>query len=406
MVEGAFKSNVGAIGHGQLGIRHGKATIPRRSLLKALCLGIVGLLVLSGPGSVQAAEPTVATATATLSILTGTVNRVPSGSTQSQVAKDGMNLHVGDRIVTEAKATALVTFLDGSTLTVQPDSNVAVNRADVSDGSSRISIQIYLGTVWARVVSLVDPNSSFSLESNTATATVHDGLIGGRQTPDHSFICWTMAGDLLVKDKMGKQLVTLKPGEKTTVQNDQDSGRQTFAVNHSTLKVTASPNVLPLMLMADNLRVTGFVAPGLEVNQVFGSLTGIEGYGTRTIEVPAGVPGPFTLLVEGKADTPYMITVEGFHKGTRVYRQNLAGTITKGDRLITRITQELETNTASNPKTAQVLTGRAEDLRSLQRSLPGIILVSPHESKRLTEIEEGAIWSLPRTHHSNRLEAD
>ena len=376
------------------------------SLSKAVFIGIVGFLVLYGSGLVQAAEPTLVTATATLSVLAGTVTRISAGSTQPQSAKDGVSLNIGDRIVTGTQATALVTFLDGSTLTVQPDSDVEVKRADVSAGNSHISIQINLGTVWARVVQLLDRNSNFTLESNTATATVHDGLIGGRQNPDHSFICWTLAGDLLVKDRRGQQLVTLKPGEKTKVQDDQDSGRQPFAVNHSTLKVTASPNVLPLLLMADNLRLTGFVAPGLEVNQVFGSRTGIEGYGTRTIEVPAGVPGPFTLIVEGKADTMFTVTVEGFHKGTQVYRQKVTGTITKAERLVTPITQELETATASNPKTAKVLNGRAEDLRSFHGSLPGIILVSPHESKRLTGIEEGAIWSLPRSRHSNRLGAD
>jgi len=373
---------------------------------KALFIGIVGFWVFYGPGSVQAAEPTVVTATATLSVLTGHVKVIPTGSAESRTARDGMSLNVNDRIVTGTTATALITFLDGSTLTVQPDSDVELKTADVSEGDSRISIWIHLGTVWARIVRLLDRHSSFSLESNTATATVHDGLIGGRQTPDHSFICWTMAGDLLVKDRRGQQLVTLKPGEKTKVQDDQDSGRQPFAVNHSTLKVTASPNVLPLMLMSDNLRITGFVTPGLEVNQVFGARTGIEGYGTRTIEVPAGVPGPFTLIVEGKADTMFTVTVEGFHKGTRVYRQHFAGTITKGERLSTLITQELESATASNPKTAKVLNGQAEDLRSFHRSLPGLILVSPLESKRLTEIDEGAIWSLPRSRHSNRLEGD
>ncbi|MEX2490622.1 MAG: hypothetical protein WD425_02560 [Nitrospirales bacterium] len=209
-----------------------------------------------------------------------------------------------------------------------------------------------------------------------------------------------------MKDRKGQLLVALKPGEKTKVQDGQVSGRQAFAVHQSTLKVTSSPNVLPLVFMPDNLLVSGFVAPGLEVNQVFGSHTGIEGYGTRTIEVPAGVPGPFTLIVEGKADTTFTVTVEGFFKGTEVYRQNFAGTITKGERLRTRITQELEPASVSNPKTAKVLNGQAEDLRSLQESLPGIILVSPRESKQLTDLAEGAIWSLPRARHSNRLEAD
>jgi hypothetical protein len=190
------------------------------------------------------------------------------------------------------------------------------------------------------------------------------------------------------------------------VQDDQDAGRQPFAVHHSTLNVTTSPNVLPLLLMSDKLRVAGFVAPGLEVNQVFGSRTGMEGYGTRTIEVPAGVSGPFTLIMEGKTDTMFTVTVEGFHKGTPVYRQNLTGTITQGERLITTIIQELEPATATNRKTAKVVNGRVEDLHPFQGSLPGIILVSPREYKRMMELEQGAIWSSPRTRHSNQLEAE
>lgn len=94
-------------------------------------MGTLGFLVLSGPGFAQAAEPTVVSTTATLSILAGTVKRVPAGSIRAQAAKNGMNLRIGDRVLSGAKA--LVTFLDGSTLTVQPDSDVEVKRADVTE---------------------------------------------------------------------------------------------------------------------------------------------------------------------------------------------------------------------------------------------------------------------------------
>ena len=61
-----------------------------------------------------------------------------------------MNLRIGNWVLTGAKATALVTFLDESTLTMQPDSDVEVKRADVTEGGSRISVKNNLGTVWAR----------------------------------------------------------------------------------------------------------------------------------------------------------------------------------------------------------------------------------------------------------------
>lgn len=351
-----------------------------------LCPVFLMFLVLSELGGAHAAEPKVISTTATLSILKGTVKRIPAGTTRSQVAKDGMDLGIGDRIVTGMKATALVTFLDGSTLTVQPKSDVEVKRADVSDRGSRISVKINLGTVWARVVRLIDPQSSFSLESNTATATVHDGLIGGQQKSDHSFICWTLAGQLLVKDTMGKLLVTLNPGEKTKVQEGKSSGQQPFAYNQSTLRVTTSAHVLPLMLMADNIRVAGFVAPALEVNQVFGSITRAELDGTHTIEVPAGLPGPFTLIVEGRKPTSFTIKIEGLYKGEQVYQQDLSGSIEKGERLLTKITQMLDPDHTDDPKKAKVLNGHADPFHPLKGSLPGIILISPMESDRLSKM--------------------
>jgi hypothetical protein len=369
-------------------------------------LSALTLFAWSGWGSSQASEPEVVSTTATLSILTGTVRHISTGSPQSHIATDGMDLQIGDRIVTSAEATALVTFLDGSTLTVQPDSEVEVTVAEVSEKDSRINIWIHLGTVWARVTQLLDRSSSFSLESHSATATVHDGLIGGQQNPDGSFICWTRAGDLEVKNSEGQLLVTLKPGEKMTLQDHQMVGPQPFAVHQSTLKITATPNVLPLLMMPDKARVVGFVAPGLEVNQVFGSRTGMEGFGTRTIEIPAGFPGPFTLIVEGKRNTSFTVRVEGFYKETQVYHQILTGTIFKGQRLISMITQELDPNTDNNPKTAQVVNGHTEVFRAFHGSLPGTILVSPLEIQWLRELDQGATWSVPHIRHSIRVEGD
>ena len=101
-----------------------------RPLLKEMCIlmSFLGLIAWNGTTLSQAAEPTVVTAPATLSILTGTVKYVPAGSTESHIARDGMNVGIGDRILTSAEATALVTFLDGSTLTVQPDSDVEIKK--------------------------------------------------------------------------------------------------------------------------------------------------------------------------------------------------------------------------------------------------------------------------------------
>ena len=343
---------------------------------------VLGLVLPSQHAAAQQGRQSKASATATLSILAGTVHRIPAGGTQLQAADDGMDLAVGDRVVTWPKATALITFLDGSTVTIQPNSDVAVKKADLGVGkSSAIGIQINFGTVWARVVRMPDPKSSFSLESNTATATVHNGLIGGQQTEDGSFVCWTRAGVLTVKDPHGQTLVTLQPNEKTTVKAGQKPSPQPFAVNQSALTLTATANVLPLVEMPDKVRVAGFVAPVWEVNQVFGAFTGKATDGAHIVEVPAGIPGPFLLVVHGLHDGPFKVTIVGSFKGAPIYQQELAGTIKKGERLRTEITQQMDPATESEPKTAKVKSGSVVPFSPWQGPLPGIIVLSPLELK-------------------------
>ncbi len=354
---------------------------PLRLVLNLLVLG----LVFSDQGAwAQQGGPRTVSAVATLSILVGSAQRVPVGGSQPQAATDGMSLAVGDRVLTAPKSEALITFLDGSTLTVMPDSDVAVKKAatgNAKGAGSNIAIQINVGKVWARVVKFLDPNAGMSLESNTATATVHDGLIGGQQDQDGTFSCWTRAGGMTVKDGQGRTLVVLLPGEKTVVKANQAPVPQAFFVQQSAIKITASPNVLPLVLMADKVRVAGYVAPGpgIEVNQVFGSYTAVGPSNSHIVEVPAGVPGPFTLVLEGGQDGPFTVSLSGLFKDSQVYQQELTGTIKKGERLTAQVTQQFDAATAGDPKTAKVQGGAVTPLQPLNGPLPGNIRLSPQE---------------------------
>jgi hypothetical protein len=353
-------------------------TNPYKIVIGLSIISSLYLLLTVPEGWAQQGGPRTVSATATLSILKGSVSRISAAGGDPQAATDGMNLVAGDRLLTAPKSEALVTFLDGSTLTVMPDSDVTVKKAEVGRKSSTISIRINVGKVWARVVRLVDPKSSFSLESNTATATVHDGLIGGQQDKDGGFTCWTKAGNLTVTDDKGVTLV-LMPGQKTLVKPGQPTVPQPFAVHQSTIKVTAPAHVLPLIVMDDQVRVAGFVAPGAEVNQVFGSYTGAAADGSWTVEVPAGVPGPFMLVLEGREEGPFTVAVAGIFKGTQVYRQDLTGRIKRGERLTTKITQQLDPATATDPKTAKVHNGTLDVLQPMSGPVPGNILLAPDE---------------------------
>ena len=352
----------------------------RRVLWVWIAVGIVAI----GPVlSAEAASPSVASATATLNIVAGDVKVVSPEAGPARAATDGMNLVVGTHVVTGPKSTALVTFLDGSTLTVQPDSDATVKQADLGGKKSTVRIKVNAGTVWARVVKLVDSGSSFSLESNAATATVHDGLIGARQEADGTFTCWTRAGILFLVDTSGRIISELDPGQMDAVKTGQPANPHPFFSNHSALRVTASPAVLPLTLMADKARVAGFVSPRFEVNQVFGSFTGLTEQSGHVVEVPAGVAGPFMLILEGQTSGPFEVTVTALYKGAQVSQQQFSGTIEKGERLMSTITQQLDETTAGDPKTAKVLGLMATPFQPMNGPLPGVLLLSPWERTQM-----------------------
>jgi len=344
-------------------------------------LAVVGLLLAlgPGPGAAQPKGPGRVSATATLTVLAGAVQRVPAGATTAQPATSGTSLTVGDRVVTAAGATALITFLDGSTVTVQPGSDVTVARADIAKTSAKIAVRITLGTVWARVARLADPDSRLSLESNTGTATVHDGLIGGQVSPDGTFVCWTQSPGMVLTDRGGLEMMRVEPGQRATVKPGEKPAVQPFRVNRSALRVTVPPGVLPLLLMPDKARVAGFVAPGVEINQVFGSKTSQAADGSRGIEVPAGLPGPYLLVLEGQKDGPEYVSWAVLVEGTPVHQEIMAANLARGGRLAATITVALDPATAREPRTARATGGSARPLAKLDGPVPGQILLAPTE---------------------------
>ena len=340
-------------------------------------LALVALLPVAGVAQTRGAR--ALGATATLSVLQARVERVTAAGEKSK-ATDGMTVAAGDRIITNGSGTALITFLDGSTVTVQPSSDVVVRRLD--GGGQRTGILINAGTVWARVARLATPGAPFSLESNTATAAVHDGVIGAVHSKGN-FQCWTQRGDLTVTDPAGKTLVTIQPGFMALIDAGKPAQTQTFSVMAMTLRLETSPNAWPILEMPYFPLQAGFVSPGVEVNQVYGSITNVNPDGTRVIEVPAGYPGPYTVRLHGAADGPYRVMMLGLHRGAEVYRIELTGTIARDQWLWTSVQQEMpETGgLGGGPdfRGARAQSVKVAKFASMRGDLPGVILLAPVE---------------------------
>ena len=142
----------------------------------------------------QTQFPTTSTAATLDPVLGGDVGAVrPAG--ERAAAASGTSLAVGDRILTGPEGRGLITFLDGTTVTVEPRSEVTVRELEVGDRQrSNLQVLITAGTVWARIANLLGGRGTVSLASNTHAAIAHDGLIGAEQRADGTFVCWTARG--------------------------------------------------------------------------------------------------------------------------------------------------------------------------------------------------------------------
>jgi hypothetical protein len=319
--------------------------------------------------------PRLVATTATLTVLGGEVEHVPVAAGQPGRSVD---LAEGDRVKTGADGRALITFLDGTTMTVEPGSEITVRRARVTRERADVGVLVTVGTVWARVASWLGSRGTASIESHAYTATAHDGLIGGQTRPDGAFVCWTRAGTLRLLRADGRAETALQPGEKATAVAGRAAVVEPFAVHRSTLEVVVTGPVLPMLVLPDG-RVAGFVDPGVEVNQVFGSLTAIRGARGRIIEVPAGVAGTYRLVLDAVGEGPYEVAVAGRFQSLPVYSGGARGRVDTADRLIAEITQQVAGDGATDPRTARITEGRMEAPFPLAGPTPGTVLLAPLE---------------------------
>jgi len=118
------------------------------------------------PGGAQAANA------ATLAVLRGDVDAQHGGGVFAP-ALDGDILAGGDVVRSNQQGRAVLTFFEGSTLSVEPGSEVHVTSLARTGASGlQVTIEQTIGRTWASVNKLSTPDSRFELKTPTSTAIV------------------------------------------------------------------------------------------------------------------------------------------------------------------------------------------------------------------------------------------
>jgi len=149
-------------------------------ILSKKLLSIFALVILVTSASVGCGGGSPCPSTLTiLSIAEGDVFAMKAGTNDWVEASVQMELKVGDAIKTGNSSGAEITFFDGSTIELEAGTQIEILSLDVvcSTGVTTITLLQTLGTTISRVTALLDPASSYKVETPSGAAAVRGSIM-------------------------------------------------------------------------------------------------------------------------------------------------------------------------------------------------------------------------------------
>lgn len=140
------------------------------------CLALCVTTVLGAGGAPVAAKvpapvPATLRAAAILTVISGDVALRSAGSPFSPVL-DGAVIYVGSTIRTGADSRAVLTLFEGSTVELEPSSDITIDEATRRGDATIVELAQSLGRSWHVVTHLTTPDSRYEVRTPSATASV------------------------------------------------------------------------------------------------------------------------------------------------------------------------------------------------------------------------------------------
>jgi len=143
-----------------------------RIVVLAMVVAAAGSIALAGVLAVQS-NPSALASTCTITIDAGDVEVLATGSDTWDPIESGSILRTGTRVRTTATSVALLTFFSGSTLKLEPNTDVLVEQMEFAEnGLAVIAVRQWIGTTWSRVVEMTNPGSRYEIRTPSAIGLV------------------------------------------------------------------------------------------------------------------------------------------------------------------------------------------------------------------------------------------
>ncbi len=301
---------------------------------RALIVPVTLLLLIAMGGSLFTivslalpAQPTALAAQCTVSVLSGGVQVQTPGADTWQEAVDGQILDAGSRVRTATGSYALLTFFEGSSIKLEPGTDVEIQQLErVDERSADIVLKQWLGTTWSRVVKRLDPGVRYEIQTPSAHALVRGTLFETEIDETARTTVRTTEG--LVSVSGQNEEVFLPAGQEASVEyGASPSEPRPIAPADSELLITAGMPAVASVCDPTGSS-TGYLPDGFAFNQITGAQSTSPSAGVQVITIPNPVSGEYSVVLRCIADGTSQLNITYLSEGESVFTHASAYEIT------------------------------------------------------------------------------
>jgi hypothetical protein len=285
------------------------------------------------PSGVQAA-------TIILTVLSGDVQVREAGSDVLRPAVDGEELRAGDGVRTGGAARAVVTFFDGSTVELEPGTDMTIERVEAEGRGRFIRLSQALGTTWHHVTSVLDGPSEYAVETPAAVAAVRDTLFQVTVLEDGTSTVIVKDGSVAVA-AAGEE-VLVRAGQETTVQPGNPPATPTFSSPpRSEIRLRLGSPAW-IVVSDPGRRSVGIVPPGVGINQLPGAWSDEPEVEPQEVLIPNPVSGTHLISIGAKGGGgAFTLTAGALNGELLAFLESTAGSVGAGERWEARLEVEV-----------------------------------------------------------------
>ena len=260
----------------------------------------------------------------TLSVLSGRTEIQIHGSPDWQVGSDGLILAAGSQVKTAADAYAMLTFVDGSTIKLEPGTEIGVSTSELKNRvSTKIVLRQTVGKTWSYVQPAGSNSADFSIETPSSIISAHGTSFTTEVDPVGLTRVAAVEGTVavLAQEKevsLVRQQTQIEPGAVP-------QPPEPLATVENTLVVSTGLSAVSTVCDPSGSS-TGYLPNGLAINQITGSKNTLFA-GGQEINLAQPAPGEYAIIVRSVNQQAVQVNIQlkGPEQGLFVYNEMLNG---------------------------------------------------------------------------------